>query len=863
MNRLKPMNRNSFLFALIITAFTVIEVKAQETNNNIKNTSDIVNYEKGKQYILGGITVTGLQKFNEETVRVYSGLVTGQPIKLPGDKLTSAIKKLYESKQFSEVDVYLSKRDGETVYLQFDVQELPQLAKVKISGVSKSKAKDLEKETELRKGVMVTDNLIVTTRNYIKKKYTDKGFLKTKVSVDTKKDTSDVNTVSMSVFIDKGSRVKIKEINFSGNKALSNRSLRGAMKNTKRKFLGRFWKSSKYILDDYKEDLENILGKYSEKGYRDARILSDKVSWNNDNTINLDIELEEGRQYRFADIIFVGNKSYSDEQLINRLKIGKGDIYNGKILKERISGDGTPTSQDIQTLYHNSGFLFSQVNAVETKVKNDSITVEVRIREDEQATIKKVTVSGNDKTNDHVIFRELRVKPGDLFSRQNIIRSIREIGQLGFFDTNVTPDVKPNYQDKTADIDFSVVEKGGSQIELQGGYGGGSFIGTLGLSFNNFSIRNIFNKEAYKPLPMGDGQSLSLRLQASRTFNTYSFSFTEPWLGGKTPQSLSFSVYTSNQYRFNFRTNTVDKDQSLSILGAQVGLSKRLKWPDDFFSLSQSISYQRIALNNYNYPVGSSRTDFINKGDLNNLAYTIALSRNSAGPSLIFPTYGSEFTFRAKATLPYSLITGKDYSKPDDAYSGSPEEQAYFADKYKWLEYYKLSAKGKWYSQLANKLVLMSNFELGYLGSYNNQLGITPVERYFVGGDGIAQGQLDGREVIGLRGYENNRISSIDGGSIYNKFQLELRYSITDKPSASIYTLGFLEAGNSYDNFKEYNPFNLKRSAGLGVRIFMPAFGLLGIDFGYGFDPLPGFEDTIDPTQNSGWQTHFIIGRQF
>lgn len=854
-NRLRPMNKYSYL-AVFLIAFLSANIQAQNTTIKDSTSNNIISYKKGEQYILGGITVTGLQKFSEQTIRVYTGLVDGQPIKLPGDKLTSAIKKLYESKQFSEVDVYLSKKDDQTVYLLFDVTELPQLTDISVSGLSKSKAKDLKKETELKKGAMVTDNLIVTTRNYIKKKYTDKGFLKTKVSLTTKQDTSDVNTVSMDIFVDKGARIKIKEINFIGNKAMSNSVLRGVMKNTKRKIFGRFWKSSKYILDDYKADLESILEKYSENGYRDARVLSDKLTWNDDNTINLEIALEEGRQYRFDDIKFVGNKKYSDQFLHRLLRIDKGDIYNGKVLKERVSGDGTPSSQDIQTLYHNNGYLFSQINAVETKVNNDSITVEVRIREDDPATIKKVTVTGNEKTNDHVIFRELRVKPGDLFSRKNIIRSIREIGQLGFFDANVTPDVKPDYQNKTADIDFSVVEKGGSQIELQGGYGGGSFIGTLGLSFNNFSIRNIFNKEAYKPLPMGDGQKLSLRLQASRTYNTYSFSFTEPWLGGKTPQSLSFSVYLSNQYRYDFTTNSVDKNQSLSILGASIGLGKRLKSPDDYFSLSQNISYQKIDLQNYGYRVGSS-TDVISDGNLNNLAYSIALSRNSTGPSLIFPSYGSEFTVKAKATFPYSLVNGKDYTEPD--FPTNEERQIYLSDKYKWLEYYKISAKGKWYTSLStnNKLVLMSNFEMGYLGSYNSKLGLTPVERYFVGGDGIAQGQLDGRETVGLRGYENNRISSTDGGSIYNKFQMELRYSITDKPSASIYTLGFLEAGNSYDNFSDFNPFKLKRSAGLGVRIFMPAFGLLGIDFAHGFDPLPG------QSQKSGWQTHFIIGRQF
>ncbi|TCI93828.1 outer membrane protein assembly factor BamA [Tenacibaculum sp. M341] len=853
------MHKNLFLTVLLfITSF--VTAKAQESPkdsipSNKEVTSGKINYEKGKEYILGGITVTGLQKFSEETVKVYTGLIIGQPIKLPGDKLTSAIKKLYESKQFNEVDVYLSKIDGNTVYLQFDVNELPRLNNITITGISKSKAEDLKKETEIKTGVQVTDNLIVTTRNYFRKQFTDKGFLKTKVSLNTKKDTTDTNTVDMFIHIDRGDRIKIKSINFVGNKALTDGKLRGAMKNTKRKFLGRFWKTSKYIEDDFKEDLKTVLEKYSELGYRDARILNDRLVWNDDNTISLEIELEEGRQYRFKEILFVGNKKYTDEQLNNYLRIDKGDVYNGKVLKERITGDGTPDSQDIQSLYHNNGYLFSSVNAVETKVKNDSITVEVRIREDEPATIRKVTVVGNEKTNDHVIFRELRVKPGDLFSRQNIIRSIREIGQLGFFDANVTPDVKPDYQNKTADVEFSVVEKGGSQIELQGGFGGGSFIGTLGLSFNNFSIKNLFNKEAYKPLPMGDGQSLALRLQASRTNSTYSLSFTEPWLGGRRPQSLSFSIFYSNQYRFDFQTNRVDRNQSLDIFGLTLGLGKRLSWPDDFFSLSQSISYQRIGLNNFPYRVGSSNVA-LQEGELNNLAYNAVLSRNSAGPSLIFPTYGSEFTLKAKATLPYSLLNGEDIGPIPDNLTAS-ETQDFLADRYKWLEYYKLSAKGKWYTSLAKKLVLMSNFELGYLGFYNNELGITPVERFFVGGDGIAQGQLDGREIIGLRGYQNNSLSSNEGSSIYNKFQLEVRYSITDKPTASIYTLGFLEAGNAYNNFGSFNPFELKRSAGFGVRIFMPAFGLLGIDFAHGFDPIPGM------TEKSGWQTHFIIGRQF
>jgi len=536
------------IVVLFLLSFLTVNVNGQTNNTSSKDTIPTqISYVKGQEYVLGGITVTGLKKFSEETVKIFTGLRNGQLIKLPGDKLTSAIKKLYESKQFSDVDVYISKLDGDVAYLQFNVTELPQLKEVTFSGIKKSKRKELKKDTDLKTGAMVTDNLIVTSTNYFKKKFTDKGFLKTKVSINTSKDTADIKVVNIDVHIDRGTRIKIKDISFIGNKEFSDSKLRKAMSNTKEKMFGRFWKSSKYIEDNYREDLESILEKYSRNGYRDARILSDKLVWNDDNTISLEIEVEEGRQYYFSNINYVGNKNFYGNQLSRIIDIEKGDVYNGTVLKKRVKGDNTPNSQDLQTLYHNNGFLFATVDAVETKVENDSITVEVRIREDEKATIKKVTVFGNEKTNDHVIYREIRVKPGDLFNRAEIIRSIREIGQLGFFDTNVTPEVKPDWQNKTADIDFTVTEKGGSQIELQGGYGGGAFIGTLGLSFNNFAIRNMFKKEAYKPLPTGDGQKLSLRLQASRTYSTYSFSFTEPWLGGKKPQSFSFLIYNSNQ----------------------------------------------------------------------------------------------------------------------------------------------------------------------------------------------------------------------------------------------------------------------------------------------------------------------------
>jgi outer membrane protein insertion porin family len=858
-NKLKK-SMNKLIIALLF--FTIIlsnnAIKAQEDKkDNLKTTQvkkDTIvkdsitpiikspTFKKENSYELGGLTVKGLQKFEVETVKVFTGLKVGQQLKLPGDKLTSAIKKLYETKQFSNVEVYISKIDGNTAYLEFEVQELPQLNNVTIQGIKKNKAKDLQADAELKKGAMVTDNLIVTTTNYFKKKYQDKGFLKTKVLLDTKPDTSGVNLVNMLIRIDKGEKVKIKNINFEGNESFNNKKLRKALKNTKKAFLGRFWKKSKYIETDFKEDLENLITTYSENGHRDARVLDHSLTWNDDNSLNLNIKVEEGKKYIFGDIEFLGNSKYTDAQLQRMLRIEKGDTYNGKVLKERVTGDGSPDSQDISTLYQNNGYLFSRVLPVETKINNDSIDIEIRIFEDQPTKIKKVTVNGNDKTNDHVVYREIRTKPGYLYSKADIIRTIREIGQLGFFDAEaITPDINPNYQDKTVDIDYTVAEKGSSQIELQGGYGGGSFIGTLGLSFNNFSVRNLFNKKAYRPLPMGDGQTLSLRLQQSRYYTTSSFSFTEPWLGGKKPQSFSFSVYNSKQFRYDYLTNKVDKDQRLNIVGASVGLGKRLEWPDNWFTLSQSISYQLYDIKNYPLSTFSFAT-----GSSNNLSYSITLGRNSSGPNPVFPKQGSDFSIGAKLTFPYSLLNNKDYSNLEDK------------EKYKWLEYYKVNFKGKWYTALTEDLVVMANAEFGILGSYNSELGDSPFERFFVGGDGIATYQLDGRETIGLRGYENGRLSSIDGGTIYNKFQLELRYPITLKPSASIYVLGFLEGGNSYDGFNNFNPFTLKRSAGVGLRIFMPAFGLLGIDFAHGFDPLPG-----GGTEKSGWQTHFIIGQQF
>ncbi len=821
-------------------------VKVLDTVPETPKVSGPIKVDKNKKYILGGISVDGIQTISEQSILIFSGLSTGQLIKIPGDKLSSAIKKLWGSKLFSNVDVYVTKIDGNSIYIEINVTELDRVGTLTIKGVKKSKIEEIQKEIEFQSGSMLTENLITTTKNQIVNKFREKGFLKTKVTISTKPDTSQINTQDALILIDKGSKIKIKNITFHNNRAISDKKLKKILKKTKEKSITKkgilsLFTSSKFVKDVYEEELKGVVGKFQEKGFRDALIVKDSISWNDDNTINLDITVNEGDRYKFGSITFLGNTVFTDQQLQSILRIQEGVIYNGKLLNERVNGDGSPDSEDISNTYYNNGYLFSSVNLVETSTDNNIIDLEIRIVEDEAATFRKITVVGNDVTNDHVIFREIRTKPGDLFSKKDIVRTIRELGQLGYIDPEaIVPDVRPNHSDKTVDIEYSLAEKGSSQIELQGGYGGGTFIGTLGLSFNNFSVRNLFKLKEYKPVPRGDGQTVGLRLQVSKYSKTYSINFSEPWMGGKKPKGFNFSIYYSSQFRFNYLTRDVDKDQRLNVIGASVGLSQRLKWPDDFFTLTTSMNYQQFNLKNYFLPSFT-----FSNGVSNNFNFSVVLGRSSAGPNPIFPQQGSQFSIGLKFTPPYSYFNDKDYTNlPDE-------------EKYEWLEFYKVNFSGRWYTSVIGKLTLMTLGEMGYLGAYNDDIGPPPFERFFVGGDGLANGQFDGRTVIALRGYPNSSLSLITGGTIYNKVSFELRYPISLKPSASIYALTFLEGGNSWQEFKNYNPFDLKRAAGVGARVFMPAFGLLGVDFGYGFDTIPG------TFQVSGWQTHFIIGQQF
>ena len=880
--------KTSIRIALTFLLFgSFISVKAQER----------VPFDQGKKYILADVAIVGEISFNAQTVVTFSGLQKGQQITIPGEEISTAIKKLGKLGLFDEISFYVNRVENDSIYLDLNIAELPKLSEVKIVGVKKSKIEALIKENSLNKGKVVNENLITTTKNYIENKYKKDGYYNTKVNINIVKDTATINQVNMLVSIDKGDKVKIQKIDFIGNTKLSDKTLSKAMKDTKQKNIFRVLKASKFIKEKYKADLEKVIAAYKEKGYRDARIVSDSVVYNKEiNALNIKINVEEGNKYYFGDIKFLGNTIYTDQGLAQILGVKKGDTYNGVLLQKRIADASKPDGEDIDNLYKNNGYLFSNINAVEVRTANDTIDFEIRITEGPIAYFNKITVVGNDKTNDRVIYRELRTKPGEIYSKDQLVRTIREIGQLGFFDPE---SINPAFKNVdsgagTVDIEYQLVEKGASQIELQGGYGGGGFIGTLGLSFNNFSARNLFNKDAYKPLPMGDGQKVSLRLQASTFFQTYSVSFSEPWFGGKKPVSFSSSISYSKQFLNNFITQRADRTKSFDILTLSVGIAKRLTVPDDFFVLSQSVSYQHFALNNYNTGLFT-----FGNGTSRNLAYTIGLTRTSKGVNPIFPTYGSEFSISAKLTPPYSLFNGVDYANlgnleeyklrnpeniidnlnniivPKGAYlnlqgnqvstfqEAAPDVSKVDQKKYNWQEYYKIKFKADWYTKLYGKLVLRTLTEFGFLGAYNQDRGVIPFERFYLGGDGLANFAMDGRENVQLRGYPNNSLTPTNanndqiGGTVFNKFSMEIRYPITLKSSASIYALAFLEAGSAYRDFKSYNPFELNRSAGAGIRIFMPAFGLLGIDFGHGFDALPG---QIKP---NGWETHFIIGQQF
>ena len=822
----------------------------QVTPQVSQDTTAVAQYENG-EYILKDIVIDGVQKYTPAQILRLTGLNKGEKVDIPGLRISNAIKKLWETESFSKVEVYVESVEGESIILKFALQDLKELGEIKFVGkrIGKSKNEKLAKDNNLKPGTKITQNLVSTLQNNIPKDYVKKGFADASIAIKEKPSAVDPNMVDWTIEVEKGKKVKIDKILFEGNEAISSKKLRSkGFKETKQKSFGikGILKPSKFIQDKYEEDKNNLIAYYNSLGFRDARIVNDSVYRNTKNNYEIKVNLTEGKKYYIGDINFLGNTAFSSDYLYRVLGYKTGDIYDVVGFNKKVGEDGgKEDDSDIRTQYLNAGYLFSNVVPVEKSVDGDKVNLEIRITEGEKATWNRVTWSGNTTTHDHVILRSLRTKPGKLFAKSDIKRTYFDLAGMQFFDPQqVGQDIKPNPQDNTVDIHWTLVEKGSSQVQLQAGYGGGSFIGTLGLTFNNFSLRNFLKLKDFKPIPQGDGQTLSIQAQAGQYWQSYGISFVEPWLFGTRPTALSVSI---NQQLVKYE-DALGSSQKLDIFSASVGLNRLLRWPDDYFSLYTGIQFQSYNFNNYPFQFGTT-TEY--NGSAKNFSFNIGLSRNSAGFDPMFPTEGSNIEASVKFTPPYSVFKKKDYSTMSSV------------DKYNWLEFYKVKLKADVYNTVVGKLVLRTGAEMGFLDGYSKELGAPPFERFYLGGTGLMGGRYDGRELIPLRGYENSSstggsmedITPYGGGTIYSRYAAELRYPISMNQTAKIYALTFLEAGNTWNSFGKFNPFQLKRSAGFGVRVYMGAFGLIGFDFAYGFDK------TIQGADPSGWKTHFLMNQ--
>ena len=835
------------LFTKFVNAQEVIKLGGDSTQ---------IDFSVPKEYKVGGVTIIGAEHLDQGVLVLLSGLAQGDKVQVPGEKFSTAISNLWKQGLFEDIKI-TGKVQGENIFVTITVLERPRLAKFSLKGMSKSEADDVREKIKLFKGTVVTDRLVASTTSKIKEFFVTKGFMDVKVSIKQEKIEKAENVVILVINVDKGNMIRIKDINLIGTSNIKLWKLRRTFDETKRRFWWNPFNSGKFDEDNYEKDKKALIAKYNGKGFRDAKIITDSVYRTPGSTkrISIDIIVSEGSKYYFRNVSWIGNSKYTAKTLSEVFGIKKGDIYDQAELDQKLFMN--PNGNDISSLYMDEGYLFFNVNPIETMVSGDSIDLEMRIYEGKQATINKVTIVGNTKTNDRVILREIRTKPGQLFRRSDIIRSQRELSQLGYFDPekmNVTP--TPNQATGTVDIEYTVEEKPSDQIELSGGYGGGRIVGTLGVTFNNFSGRNFFKKQAWRPLPSGDGQRLSVRAQSNGAFfQSYNISFTEPWLGGKKPNSLSVTAYYSIQTNGQKKTATnsagekIDNPlrQSLDIFGASVGLGKRLKRPDDYFTLYQELNYQYYTLNNF-----SSIFSF-SKGYSNNIYYKATIQRNNIDKP-IFETRGSQISLTGQWTPPYSLFDNKDYR------STTMTDQ----ERYKFVEYQKYKFTSTFYTPITNKrgadgkearnLILKTSAGFGFLTSYNSAVGISPFERFYLGGSGLTGFALDGREIIALRGYDDQSLSPRTGAAFITKYSAELRFPVSLNPQATIYILGFAEAGNSWENSKEFNPFNVYRSTGVGVRVFLPMFGLLGFDYGWRLDDIPS---------NKGMQKgqfHFTIG---
>ncbi|MGA1978229.1 MAG: outer membrane protein assembly factor BamA [Bacteroidales bacterium] len=824
------------LFLIIET----ISVNAQERNK-------IFNYLQEGDYVIGGVSISGIRYLDINALIGITGLKIGQQITVPGEAITSAAQKLWQQGLFSDVRITIDTLKSDTAFLDIFLQERPRISSIKFDGIRSSETEDLVKKINMPVGSQLTSYVLDNTRKIIRDHYVEKGFLNTSVDYVQKDDPSQPNNVALSINIDKKKRVKIGEINFSGNEYFTDKKLRHQLKSTKKKNLN-FFKASKYISSKYDEDKDKLVTFYNDNGFKDFSIVSDSLYIISDDRIGLKIKVNEGKQYFLRNVTWVGNSVYSKDDLSRIFNVKKGTVYNQSLITDRLEGKGG--SEDaVSSLYLNYGYLFSNLTPIESKVEGDSVDLEIRIYEGDQAYINNVIISGNTRTNEHIARRELYTLPGDLFSKDKILRSIRQLGVLGHFDPekiNPTPLSDPT--NGTVDLLYKLEEKANDQFEISGGWGAGMLVGTVGVRFNNFAMKNFFKPSEWRPYPSGDGQSLSLRVQSNgKVYTSYNVSFEEPWLGGKKPNALTISLYRS--LMTNGTSAGSDGYQSMTIDGVSVGLGKRLKWPDDYFSLYEELGYQRYDLNNYTY----MRFLFDN-GESNLLSLTTKITRFSTSPNLIYPRSGSSFSLSLQVTPPYSLITGQNMTDVTDQV------------KYKWIELHKWVFKEDYYYPLTSdqKLVLNARFAFGYLGYYNKKIGPSPFESFYVGGSGMTGYTLYGYDIISMRGYTDGSLTPVDPktaaptGNVYSKITFEIRYPISLNQSATVYALSFLEAGRAWKDLNEYNPFQMCRSAGVGLRANLPMFGLLGIDWGYGFDDVPSGATNANHSQFS-----FVIGQEF
>ncbi len=820
------------------------------------DSAQIMDYAKPKEYIIGGIEVSGAEFTDKNVVRLLSGLIVGDKLQVPGDKTTDAIRALWKQGLFEDVKIFQEKIIGNEIFIRIDVTERPRLSKFSFKGrVKKNEADDIRNKIRLIREKVVTDYTIGFIKNTVKDYYVSKGFYNAVVEITQEKDRlAKTPHIILTINVDKGKKVRIKNFIIHGNTVVAKWKLMRKIKDSKPFRAYNPFNSGKYLEENVAHDLPSIIEKYNSKGYRDARIVKDTAYFVSKKRVNIEVFLEEGHKFYFGTFKWFGNSKYRSGQLDTILNIKKGDIFDQSHLEQKLQMN--PNGIDVSSLYMDDGYLFFQINPQESNIHNDTIDFDIHLYEGKQATINKVTVKGNDKTNDHVIYREIRTRPGQLFRRSDIMRTQRQLAQLGYFDAeklNVVP--TPNPAEGTVDIEYTVEEKPSDQIQLSGGWGGGRIIGTLGVTFNNFSTRNFFKREAWRPLPTGDGQRLSVQAQTNGLYyQSYNISFTEPWMGGKKPNSLTLSAFHSsfsNGVKKKITTDGVKAANPLAyymnITGGSVGFGRSLKWPDDYFSMYSSLNYNYYEL--WQYPSFIFGTGYANDVNLG-----LNISRNSVDAP-IFPKNGSNITFHGQWTPPYSSFNHKNYT------------DLKASERYKFIEYQKYKFTAEWFTQLTNKraeegkdvrnLVLRTKVGFGFLTYYNKDVGISPFERFYLGGSGLSGYQnFVAREIIALRGYPDNSLSGGQGDPIVSRYTMELRYPVTLNPQATIFVLGFAEAGNSWASYKYYNPFQVKRSAGFGLRVFLPMFGLLGIDYGWGFDNVPGSPGI----GNGKGQFHFTIG---